>query len=107
MPRDRRDETLKRLGIERIETCTPQLAEAFDVDYRPGVLVESLVPGSSLRDTLPVGSVIVAVMDFAVGDREEFFGLLERFDLRDTRGVRIRIIRPDGELGEVLLRLDG
>jgi len=106
IPSDLHDTALRRLGLARITTNTPQLARAFDAKYRPGVIVEAVVPDSSLEKTLEPGSVIVAVMDHRVSDKDEFFEILSRYDLRRKRGVRITFITPRGERGNTYLVLE-
>ncbi len=105
IPQDQEHDSLDRLGIARMSTATPALADEYGVRFRTGVLVQQLVRGSELDGTMEPGSIIVAVMDRAVRDVDEFFELLENFDLRDTRGVRISFIRPDGTREDTVLRL--
>ena len=96
IPTDQHDISLRRLGLARIATNTPRLADKFGIEFRPGVLVAAVVPGSTLDGRIEPGSVIVAVMDRRVADEDEFFAMLERYDLRPQYGVRITYITPRG-----------
>ena len=51
------------------------------------------------------GSIIVAVMDRAIGDLQEFLLRVNEYDLRPPYGVRITFIRPDGRQDQTILRL--
>ena len=96
IPSDQRDISLRRLGLARIATNTPRLADKYGAEFRPGVLVAAVVPDSSLDGKIEPGSVIVAVMDQPVTDEDEFFAMLERYNLRRQRGVQISYITPRG-----------
>ncbi len=106
IPTDQHDISLRRLGLARIATNTPRLAEKFDIQFRQGVLVEAVVPGSTLDGRIEPGSVIVAVMDRRVTDEDEFFAMLERYDLRPQYGVQITYITPRGRRRDTHLALE-
>ncbi len=106
IPSDQRDISLRRLGLARITTNTPRLADKYGAEFRPGVLVAAVVPDSSLDGKIEPGSVIVAVMDRSVADEDEFFAMLERHDLSSPRGVRITYITPRGRSRTTHLSLE-
>jgi|GEM_PF-152279 len=106
IPSDQHDLALRRLGLARIATNTPRLADESDRKFQPGVLVVAVVPGSSLDGVIEPGSVIVAVMDRSVADEDEFFAMLERYDLSPGRGVRITYITPRGRSRTTHLALE-
>ncbi len=60
------------LGIV-IQDLAPELAEAFDVDYREGVLVVEVMPESSAEAAgIEAGDIITRVRDREVGNVDEF-----------------------------------
>ncbi|MHC4784561.1 MAG: trypsin-like peptidase domain-containing protein [Planctomycetota bacterium] len=105
IPRQEWIEGLERLGIAAMATSTPRLADRYGVRAHAGVLVEAVVEGSELDGVLEPGAIIVAVMDHAIADLEEFFEELDDLDLRDPRGVRITFIGPDGEQDQTIIRV--
>jgi serine protease Do len=105
IPHQRWTEGARRLGLATIDTATPALAARYGVAYHRGVLVEAVVQGSELDGVIEPGSIIVAVMDRPIGDLDELFARLDRYDLRPPYGVRITFIRPDGGRGQTILRL--
>ncbi|MHC4100299.1 MAG: trypsin-like peptidase domain-containing protein [Planctomycetota bacterium] len=105
IPREQWIDGIERLGISEMSTCTPKLADRYGVRYHAGVLVETVVEGSELDRVLEPGSIIVAVMDRAIANVQDFFELLSGYDLRDPRGVRITFIRPDGEQDQTIILL--
>ncbi len=106
IPSDQRDISLRRLGLARIATNTPRLADKYGAEFRQGVLVAAVVPDSSLDGKIEPGSVIVAVMDQRVTDEEEFFAMLKRYNLRARRGVQITYITPGGRRFDTHLALE-
>ena len=106
IPSDQHDIALRRLGLARIATNTPQLADEFGAKFRPGVLVAAVVPDSSLDGRIEPGSVIVAVMDRRVADVDEFFAMLERHDLSPRHSVQITYITPRGKRRNTHLALE-
>jgi serine protease Do len=103
LPREEGIEAIERLGFGKLTTSTPELASRYRVRYRPGVLVESVLKGSRLEGVIEPGSIIVAVGDTAISDRDEFFDRLDRFDLRPPRGARIAFLLPNGDLGQTVI----
>ncbi|MHC4093959.1 MAG: trypsin-like peptidase domain-containing protein [Planctomycetota bacterium] len=103
IPRQQWTEGLARLGIAQLATSTPELAARYGVRHYPGVLVEAVVEGSELDGVIEPGAIIVAVMDRAISNREEFRNELSAFDLR--RGARITFIRPNGEQDKAIIRI--
>ena len=106
IPPDQHDIALRRLGLARIATNTPQLADEFGAKFRPGVLVAAVVPDSSLDGRIEPGSVIVAVMDRRVANEDEFFAMLGRFDFSNRGRVRITYITPSGRRRNTHLALE-
>jgi S1-C subfamily serine protease len=106
IPSDQHDIALRRLGLARIATNTPRLADESDLKFQPGVLVVAVVPGSKLDGVIEPGSVIVTVMERSVADEDEFFAVLERYDLSPEGGVQITYITPSGRRGTTHLSLE-
>jgi S1-C subfamily serine protease len=101
LPADQDREAIPALGIARMSTCTPELAQRMGIRHQPGVLLEELVASTSLgRRTVP-GSIIVQVNDEPVADVEEFLTLLRKRDL--TFGVYVDALLPDGSMQRVRL----
>ncbi len=94
LPSDHPLDSLRVLGLARIATSTPRLAREYDVPFTKGVIVQAVVPGSQLDSVVDRGWIIVRVNDRLVHDVDDFFGYMERLDLR--RGVRVTFLRPDG-----------
>ena len=82
-PRD----SIVGLGIARMATSTPELAEGFGAAFRPGVIIQGLVPDSRLSTLIGAGTIIVAVNDFTVGDVDEFIAALRSTDF-SRQGAR-------------------
>lgn len=94
LPGDQPRDSLRALGIARMSTSTPKLARDYGVPYSPGVLVLAIVPESQLDGVVEPGWIIVRVMGYLVRDVDDFFEILDRFNLRN--GARITFLRPDG-----------
>ena len=94
LPSDHPLDSLRVLGLARIDTSTHRLAREYDVPFREGVIVQAVVPGSQLDGVVDPGWIIVRVNDRLVRDVDEFFGYMERLDLQ--RGVRVTFVRPNG-----------
>ena len=94
LPSDHPLDSLRVLGLARIAKSTPRLARKYDVPFTEGVIVQAVVPGSQLDSVVDPGWIIVRVNDRLVRDVDDFFGYMERLDLR--RGVRVTFLRPDG-----------
>ena len=97
LPSDHPRDSLRMFGIARMSTSTRQLAREYDVDYYPGVLIQAVVPGSQLDGLAEPGWIIVRVNDRLVRHVDDFFGYMERLDLR-TNAARITFtfLQPDG-----------
>jgi S1-C subfamily serine protease len=106
IPSDQHDIALRRLGLARIATNTPQLADESDIKFQEGVLVVAVVPDSSLDGVIEPGSVIVAVMDRSVADEDDFFAMLERYDLSPGSRVQVTYITPGGRRRNTHLALE-
>jgi serine protease Do len=94
---------VERLGILRMATLTPRLAEDIGTTWQPGVLVQALEPGSVAADVLRPNSIVLRVGDQAVSTVDELVAELERANL--FGGVRIAVVNPDGNHVAAVLRL--
>jgi len=93
---------LARLGIGQASTSTRELAKKYDATFRPGVLLEAVVPRSRLRRSgFGAGSIIVAVKEQSVENVEDLVEQLRRHDLR--RGVDLAIYDEEGDRRNFLL----
>ena len=92
-----RHQTLRKLGIERAQTMTREMAERAGLDeFREGVVVRSVRRGSAAAsEGLAPGVIITHVQSQPVEDVEELVDELEDRDL--TEGVRLSVLVPDGE----------
>jgi serine protease Do len=91
-----------QLGIARMATSTPELAENYDVAFQHGVLLEQTVPGSRLqRAGFGPGSIIAAVMDRPVTDVKELLIALQQHELQ--RGINVTIFDSDGQTNNFFL----
>ena len=106
IPPDQRDDALVSLGLASITTNTRALSARYGTLYHVGVLVEEVVKGSSLDGRIEPGSVIIAVMDRNVTDEEDFFDLLNLYDLSNPRGVGVTFIATDGTSHTTYLALE-
>jgi S1-C subfamily serine protease len=104
LPKDQPLDRVPLLGLDRIQTCSPVVNAAAGVPYQPGVLIESIVPGSRLAQLAEPGTMIVAVDDVPVRSVEEFYAALRMRNL--LRGARVALLRPDGQLTPFLLRVE-
>jgi serine protease Do len=105
LPEDQSLERIPELGLAKMSTSTPDLAERFGAPFYEGVIIERLVPGSRLARQVVPGSTIIAVMDEPVANAEQFLDLLRRdHDLR--LGVRVALVTPDGMPYSVTLRVE-
>jgi S1-C subfamily serine protease len=105
LPEDQSEERIIELGIAEMSTSTPELARRYGAPYRPGVMIERLVPGSRLEARVLPGSTIVTVVDEPIEDVRQFLDVLRRdHDLR--RPVRVGLVKPDGEYDVAFLRVE-
>jgi serine protease Do len=105
-PRQQGRESIEPLGIQKMATATRDNTRRLGVEYRAGVLLQELVPGSPLARSAPAGSIIVDVMDEPVRDVEEFITELSERDLSSRRGALAKVVTPDGQTVVVTLRVD-
>jgi len=96
LPADQPRDSLRALGIERMNTSTPKLARDYGVEYYPGVLVEKIVPGSQLDGVVEPGWIIIRVMDSHVRDVDDLFERMKRLNLLDS--ARLTFVKPNGTL---------
>ncbi len=101
----RHRESIESLGIARMRTLTEALAEEFSLGYHPGVLIEELVPGSSLAQQIRPGAIIINVMDTSVADVDEFLAVLATINFQASRSVRIVVRNPDGSTSTAQMRM--
>lgn len=103
LPENQSRDSIPELGIARMSTSSHDAAERLGVSHHPGVLLEQLVPGSSLYRGVQPGSIIVAVMDRPVTSVDEFIDQLRMLNL--ARGVAIVLIDPQGNRVTEVLRM--
>ncbi len=96
--------SIPELGIIRMATATPELAEQHEVEFHAGVLMEQVSRGSTLSEIAPAGSIIVSVKGQPVETVEGFVEALSESDLLGD-GVSIVVIDPEGNRISQLLRL--
>jgi S1-C subfamily serine protease len=96
-------DSIPPLGIQRMVDATPDLAAAYGVPFRPGVMLTELVPDSSLDRQVEHGSIILKVMDYPVENIDQLVRILSATDLR--RGVQIVVAHPDGNIDSMTLRI--
>ena len=104
LPSDHPRDSLRMLGIARMNTSTRQLAQEYDVDYYPGVLIQAVVPGSQLDGLVEPGWILVRINDRLVRHVNDFFGYLERIDLRTGARVMFSFLPPDGDVVKATVR---
>lgn len=104
LPLELTREAIAILGIGRMATATPELAERHGVEFHPGVMLLQVLEGFALRHSAPPGSIIVSVMGEPVTNEEEFLAALRTVDLLNE-GASIVIIDPDGNRIAERLRL--
>jgi S1-C subfamily serine protease len=105
LPLEQSPNALPELGIARMETATPELAERYNAEYHQGVLLHELVPGTLLHTRAAPGSIIVRVMDRPVENVESFVEALREVNLA-RNGARVLIIDPDGNRISEVLRVE-
>jgi serine protease Do len=92
LPADQPRDSLLAYGIARMVQSTPELARSMNVPYRPGVMIQELIPESRLGKNFPVGSILVGVEGLPIRDVDELFEALDRLDL--SYPVRVVIVDP-------------
>lgn len=98
-------EIMRKLGIERIETFTEELADRIERNLIPGVVVLEVRPRSiAAANGLRPGLVITKVQGIAVETSEQFNKELNLHDL--SRGVRISTVTEENIAQFILLELD-
>jgi len=97
------DEDLKALGFESISTFTRGIASDKNVDYTPGVIIEAIVPDSTLEKYADPGYLVTRIGDKSIQNLQEFHIALSQYDLRD--GVRIRLMSPEGSSFHLRLKI--
>lgn len=90
LPADQPRDSLLTLGIARMTTHTRELAAEHGITYRPGVLIQELVPGSRLSRIVGPGAVIVSVEGRVVRDVDELLAVLAEQNL--NLPVRVTIV---------------
>ncbi len=110
LPADQSLDSIIELGIAKMQTATRENTAGYNLRYVPGVLIEEVVAGTHLASMMPVGSIVVQVMNRDVETVEEFVIALRQYDLRidpfrGGGGARIEFIRPDGSRESAFLGL--
>lgn len=99
IPPDHPRDSLRELGIASMETNSQLIATKYDLPFHGGVMINELVPGSQLAKSAQAGWVIVGVMDITVGNIDEFFTTLGKYDL--TRRLILDLIDTEGALHQI------
>jgi len=96
---------LTNLGFRQLATATTERAAALNVSFRPGVIVEAVVPGSGVESYIELGSIITHVFDDRVRNIDEFYFRIDesRFALA-AHGVDITLTTPGGQERVITLR---
>lgn len=84
-----REELLHKLGIEKLDAMSAELAETARLPFVPGVLVLSVRPNSAAAANLARGMVITQVMDQDVANADQLLDQLLKYDL--SAGVRLSV----------------
>jgi S1-C subfamily serine protease len=95
---------MPELGIERMATATPTLADEWKVDFHPGVMILEMHDNAELREKIPAGSIVVEVAGSQVRNLLALQQAIGRRDL--SKGVRIAIVTPDGERSDITVRVE-
>jgi serine protease Do len=96
-------ESLLPLGIMKMATCTPELAQRAEVKFFSGVMILETVPGSRLEKRAPAGSIIIEVMGRSVRDVDELLHALAETNLLVQPGATANVATPDGDVVTVPL----
>lgn len=87
-------ELLRKLGIESATALTEEIAERLDIEFQPGVVIQSVRRGSvAAAGRLAPRQVITAVMGAPVDSVEQLVTELRKHDL--SSGVRISVFERD------------
>jgi len=98
-------EALVKLGFERLQAITPEIARQYDLDPSWGVLVLEVRQFSAAAIAgLRRGHIITHALGQKVTDVDELRGAVEGQDL--NKGVRMRVRVPGGPARFVLLSLE-
>ena len=93
---------LRRIGLERATTFTKEMAERFDIEFRPGVIVLKVRRGSIAEaEGLRGGDRIQQVMNHRVETMEELIEWVGEHE--DAELMRIRVVGRDGVSRSVFL----
>ena len=95
LPRDQPDDKIIPLGVLRMSTSTPALAERYGTRYREGVIIEEIAEGSPLQARMGPGDTIVAVGGESVRTTRELVELLRDYDLRQ-HGAPVGVFHRNG-----------
>jgi serine protease Do len=71
-------DALHNVGIEKLVTATEAAAQQYGVPFERGVMVEEVVPGSSVAGILPPGTLITEVFGQRVGNLDDFYARIRR-----------------------------
>ncbi|MBI1371429.1 MAG: PDZ domain-containing protein [Phycisphaera sp.] len=83
-------ETFRKLGIERMQTVTKDLAARLEIDAEPGIVIESVRPGSVAATAgLQPGVIITQVQGEDVTTVTDLAQATAKLDL--SKGVRFRV----------------
>jgi serine protease Do len=83
-------ETLRKFGLEKVETFTKEIADRLELEFRPGVVIEDVRSGSvAAQQGLRPGIVILDVQGKAVENLKLLNAAFSKLKL--TEGVRLRV----------------
>ena len=104
LPPDQDPTAIVELGIEKMRTSSVGAARRAGVEHRAGVLIEAVVPGSTLDEQLVLpGAILIEVTGAPVRSVEEFIEVLGDYNLR--RGARAVVVNPDGTAMPIVLHV--
>ncbi len=114
LPADQSRAGIPELGIESMQTATPERCAALGIAYHPGVIVTEWTPGTRFRrdmpgrggeSSTPDGAIVIATNGIPVTDVDSFIAALGTVPIgpRDD-GSATRLILPDGREANVWLR---
>ncbi|MCE9619969.1 MAG: trypsin-like peptidase domain-containing protein [Planctomycetes bacterium] len=69
---------LENVGIKKLATATEAAAQQYGVSFERGVMVEEVVPGSSVAGILPAGTLITEVFGQRVSNLDDFYARIRR-----------------------------
>ncbi len=103
VPDDQDRGSIPEIGIAGMVDASDSVAQRFDMQSTPGVVITGIVDDSYLETLIEPGTTIIAVMGQPVSNVNQFITALRQYNLRDRRGIRVAAIDRNGD--EVSFRL--